>query len=261
MPKFYFYAGYNRVLNPETDIYISRIAKAKTALPNHFFSVGINWMLETTNAANTPVNHHFNEKFSKSNKNGLFFGIAPSTAFQIGSSNYNKELRPFLDVYSQSNIFPELSMGYHFTKLDFTTSLAFRSIKQNREAFRFSQEVNRRSFALEGYKFFGDYYGFVPFIGGGLSYENLALKEIDNGLEITNIFQNKIATVIAFGWDIRPSKAGNWWLLRTILRYTPNLNIEHLNKSLSIQHLEFNFIQFVIYPQRLKKHKNYGLYF
>ena len=77
-------------------------------------------------------------------------------------------------------------------------------------------------------------------------------------MEITNITQNKITSAITFGWDIRPSKKGDWWLLRTTLRYSPNLNIEYLNKNLSLQHLEFNFIQLVVYPQRLSKYKNYG---
>jgi outer membrane protein W len=258
LPSFYFYAGYNKVINPKIDIYVSRTDKAKTTLPNHYFNLGVNWMIETTSSANNKVNRHFNEEFSKSNHNGLFLGIGPSSAFQIGPSEYNNELRPFLDVKSQATTYPDLSIGYHFTKLDFITSLAFRPITQTRKAFNFSQKVNRKSLVLEVYKFIGDYHGFVPFIGGGMSYENLALKEVDNGVEITNIAQNKITPVITFGWDIRPSKKGDWWLLRTILRYSPNLNIDHLNKNLSLQHFEFNFIQLVVYPQRLSKYKKYG---
>jgi outer membrane protein W len=258
LPSLYFYAGYNKVINPEIAIYVSRTDKAKTTLPSHYFNLGINWMIETTSSANNKVNRHFNEEFSKSNHNGLFLGVGPSSAFQIGSSEYNNELRPFLDAKSQATTYPDLSVGYHFTKLDFITSLAFRPITQTRKAFNFSQKVNRKSLVLEVYKFIGDYHGFVPFIGGGLSYENLALKEVDNGVEITNITHNKITPVITFGWDIRPSKKGDWWLLRTILRYSPHLNIEHLNKNLSLQHLEFNFIQLVVYPQRLSKYKKYS---
>lgn len=259
LPNFYLYAGYNSVLNPETNIYISRTERAQTTVPNNFFNIGFNWMVESTNSANSPVNRYFNDEFSKSNKNGLFFGVGPSSAFQLGSSNYNDELRPFLDAKTQSKIFPELSLGYHFTKLDLITGIAFRSISQTREAFNFSQEINRTSFVLESYKFMGDYHGFVPFIGGGLGFENLTLTEVDNGTEITNITQNKLTPVITFGWDIRPSKKGDWWLLRTSLRYTPNLNINHLGKNLSLNQLEFNFIQFVMYPQRLKKYKKYKL--
>ncbi len=44
-------------------------------------------------------------------------------------------------------------------------------------------------------------------------------------------------------------------MLRTNLRYAPFLDIEHNSKVLSLQHLEFNFIQLVIYPQRRKLSK------
>lgn len=258
LPNFYFYAGYNKLINPDIDVYLSRTDVSRTNLPTHFFNVGMNWVIESTNSANNDVNRHFNEVFSKSNKNGFFVGIGPSSAFQIGSSEFNDELRPFLDAKAQSRIFPDLAVGYHFTKLDFITSFAFRPISQTREAFNFSQEVNRKSLVLEGFKFIGDYHGFVPFIGGGLSYENLSLKEVDNGLEITNITQHKVTPILTFGWDIRPSRKGDWWLLRTTLRYTPNLDISHLNKNLSLRHLEFNFIQFVVYPQRYLKYRKYG---
>jgi hypothetical protein len=44
-------------------------------------------------------------------------------------------------------------------------------------------------------------------------------------------------------------------ILRTNLRYFPILNFERQAKKLSLQHLEFNFIQFVLNPQRLKEIK------
>ena len=56
---------------------------------------------------------------------------------------------------------------------------------------------------------------------------------------------------IVFGWDIRPSEFGDWWILRTNLRYFPQLKINKGANYLSLQHLEFNFIQLVIYPQKL----------
>ena len=104
----------------------------------------------------------------------------------------------------------------------------------------------------------GDYHGFSPFIGGGVSYENLRLRETDFGTEITDLTQNKWTPMITFGWDIRPSRKGDFWLLRANLRYAPNLSIDHLDKALSLEHLEFNFIQFVLYPQRMAAFKKYG---
>ena len=45
----------------------------------------------------------------------------------------------------------------------------------------------------------------------------------------------------------------DWWILRTNLRYYPTLQLDLAEGALSQQHLEFNFIQLVVYPQRLQK--------
>ena len=112
------------------------------------------------------------------------------------------------------------------------------------------------SINLETYKFFGDYHGFVPYLGFGLSHENIKISESDNGTNTPNSTHNTFSPNIVFGWDIRPSVKGDWWILRTNLRYFPFLDFDRHGKKLSLQHLEFNFIQFIFYPQRLKKIKN-----
>ena len=58
---------------------------------------------------------------------------------------------------------------------------------------------------------------------------------------------------LVFGWDIRPSERGDWWVLRTNLRIPPQLELDHDDHTWSLQHLEFNFIQLVVYPQRWKR--------
>ena len=61
---------------------------------------------------------------------------------------------------------------------------------------------------------------------------------------------------LVFGWDIRPSERGDWWVLRTNLRIPPQLELDHDDHTWSLQHLEFNFIQLVVYPQRWKRAKD-----
>ena len=61
---------------------------------------------------------------------------------------------------------------------------------------------------------------------------------------------------LVFGWDIRPSERGDWWVLRTNLRIPPMLELDHDDHTWSLQHLEFNFIQLVVYPQRWKRAKD-----
>jgi len=255
LPNFYFFLGYNNVAASDTEIHLSRTTTTQTTFPKHFVNLGLNWMIESTASAQSPITQHFSDIFSQSNKDGLFFGIGPSAAFPILKSTYVEDLYPFLDNLSMPTTFPDIALGYHFTKQDLITALSFRPMVQRRKALDFEQKIRRNSLVLECYKFIGDYHGFVPFIGTGLSYENLTLTEQDEGVMITNINENKLTGLIVFGWDIRPGKKGDWWLLRTNLRYAPSLKLEHLDKVLSLQHLEFNFIQFVCYPQRLKKYK------
>ena len=257
-PNFYLYLGYNRLVNPDTEIYVARNQKVKTTLPSSFFNLGINWSIETTEYANKPVFSRMHEDFKSSLSKGIFFGVGPSSAFPTASSDYVSTYYPFLDQLQQPAIFPDLVLGYHFTKPDIITALSFRWIPQTRKADEFKLKVVRTSLLLEAYKFLGDYHGFVPYIGGGMSYESLTLAESDGGSELTNISQTKVVPILSTGWDIRPSRKGDFWILRTNVRYTPSLNLEHGGRKLNLEFIEFNFIQFIFYPQRFKEFKNYS---
>lgn len=256
LPNFYFTLEYGKVINPEFDVYLSRETVSKNKFPVNLFQIGLNYTIETTKNANTETNRKSNELFSSSNKWGLFLAAGPSSSFPLVSSSYITDLYPFLDNKSFPIIFPDLAIGYHFTKSDLITAISFRPITQRRSAFGFEQKISRKSVNLETYKFFGDYHGFVPYLGLGLSYEHIKIYESDNGIDIPTTTINTFSPNIVFGWDIRPSARGDWWILRTNLRYFPFLDVERQGMRLSLQHLEFNFIQFVFYPQRLKKIKN-----
>ena len=55
---------------------------------------------------------------------------------------------------------------------------------------------------------------------------------------------------VTFGWDIRPDRL-QAMILRTNLRYTPNLNVAVTGgRDVALDQVEFNFIQFVIFPRR-----------
>ena len=255
LPNFYFTIEYGRVITPEFDIHVSREKVSQNKLPVNLFQIGLNYTIETTKSASTESNRKANELFSSSNNWGFFLAAGPSSSFPLISSSYITDLYPFLDDKSFPTIFPDIAMGYHFTKSDLITAISFRPITQKRSAFGFEQKISRKSINLEAYKFFGDYHGFVPYLGLGLSHENIKISESDNGTNTPISTINKLSPNIVFGWDIRPSVKGDWWILRTNLRYFPSLDVERQGKKLSWQHLEFNFIQFVFYPQRLKKIK------
>jgi len=254
-PKVYAYLGYEFIPNNETNIFISRTQTATAAFPKGMVNFGINYSIEFTNGSYSPGIQQLDSLLRRKNTLGLFFGIGPSSAFPIQNSSYITNLYPFLDSRAMPNIFPEITAGYHFSKHDFVVSANFRPIRQKRDAFAFSQSLKRNSFGLEAYKFLFDYHGFAPFLGAGLLYEDIRLIEIDNGVNLTDDRIILTTPSLVFGWDIRPSRRADIWLLRTNLRYLPFLELEKNSKKISLQHLEFNFIQLVIYPQRIKKYK------
>lgn len=256
LENFYLTFDYGRVMNSSFTTYLSRATSGTDNFPKHLFQIGLNLTIETTANADTELNRKANALFSQSNKKGFFVGVGISSAFPTVSSNYITDNYPFLDDKSLPGIFPDITIGYHYTKNDIVTSLSYRPIRQERNAYGFKQQVKRNSLVAETYKFLGDYHGFAPYIGVGLGFENIEVNEVDNGFEITNYQENKISPAILLGWDIRPSEKGDWWVLRTNLRYSPFLNLDFDSKKLSLQHLEFNFIQFIFYPQRLKLTKD-----
>ena len=252
LPNFYFTLEYGRVLNPEFETYLSRDVQSTDLFPKNLFQVGLNYMIETTKSASTEINRNLNKEFSASNQHGLFFAAGPSSSFPIGTSSYVQDLYPFLDDKSFPIIFPDIALGYHFTKPDIITAFSMRPINQKRSAYDYEHQLSRQSIILETYKFLADYHGFVPYVGLGMGYEKLEFTETNSD----PVKKNQLSPAVVFGWDIRPSVKGDWWILRTNLRYYPFLKLHVENKSLSLQHMEFNFIQFVMYPQRFKIAKN-----
>ena len=252
LPNFYFTLEYGRVLNPEFETYLSRDVQSTDLFPKNLFQVGLNYMIETTKSASTEINRNLNKEFSASNQHGLFFAAGPSSSFPIGTSSYVQDLYPFLDDKSFPIIFPDIALGYHFTKPDIITAFSMRPINQKRSAYDYEHQLSRQSIILETYKYLADYHGFVPYVGLGMGYEKLEFTETNSD----PVKKNQLSPAVVFGWDIRPSVKGDWWILRTNLRYYPFLKLHVENKSLSLQHMEFNFIQFVMYPQRFKIAKN-----
>lgn len=251
-PKWYGYVTYSYVINPEVGIFLSRGASAMSSFPGHLIGFGINRMLETTAGAWSQPVQKLDSILSERNRFGFFAAVGPSAAFPTQKSEYLETYLAYLDQYSMPSVFPDVSVGYHFSKQDLIASLSFRPIRQIRRAYSFEQEVIRKAVSLEAYKFLGDYHGFAPFVGVGFGYEFLQLSEKDNGHSIASRNIEKWNPSLIFGWDIRPGKRADYFLLRTNLRYSPWLEIIHNSRAISLQYLEFNFIQLVVYPQRFK---------
>jgi hypothetical protein len=124
----------------------------------------------------------------------------------------------------------------------------WRRIRDASSGYDQQRSWSRQSVSVEAIKMVADYHGFVPFIGPGLSVNWLDFTETD-GDTLQTRSDTAITPEIVFGWDIRPTNA-ELFILRTNLRVAPLLALTEDNTDISFRVLEFNFIQFVFYPQR-----------
>ncbi|MEO0333796.1 MAG: hypothetical protein AAF223_19340, partial [Bacteroidota bacterium] len=191
------------------------------------------------------------DKLAAENRlNGFFVGVGMSSAFWIGESSYNEDTRPYVEKYSTS-LMPDFSIGYYLHKPDVNIAFGYRSYGSSTSAYGAAQVVRRRSFILEGTKFLFDYHGFVPFVGPAISYEDLSFRESFERQSVHRLSETQFSYGLTFGWDIRPNRLQSW-ILRTNLRWFPNLELAVDDRqSISFNNIEFNFIQLIIYPNRI----------
>ena len=147
---------------------------------------------------------------------------------------------------------PDFTLGYYFHNPDLNIGVAYRSYGTSVNTYGTEQFARRRSMALEATKYIGDYHGFAAFVGPAISYESLLFEETFENQQTQDLTDNKFAYGLTFGWDIRPNRLQTW-ILRTNLRWFPNLELDiDNNSSISFDNIEFNFIQFILYPGRIK---------
>jgi len=237
--------------------HISRNTAVDITTPPLYASVSYRYMLETTISAEKDWESGKTEKITKElaakkQLNGIHIGVGFSSAFWIGASSYNESERPYLEKYGIS-LMPDFTLGYYWHQPDLGLALAYRGYSTFTNAYGAIQQLNRKSLVLEATQFLLDYHGFVPFVGPAISYEQLSFKESFENQLTHDISENKLGYGLTFGWDIRPNRRMSW-ILRTNLRWFPNLNLEiEQDKNISFDNIEFNFIQLIVYPGRMGK--------
>lgn len=189
------------------------------------------------------------ERLARRKLNHLYLAVGPSSAFTLKASEYNAALRPQAGTHAPSVNMPEIAIGYQLQNWDTAFALNYRPIEQEQTAYGVTQRHQRHAIGLEGYKFLFDYQGFTPFLGAGIGREALSFSEVANGAAVTSVSETRWAPYLIVGWDIRPH-IGVPFLLRTNLRYAPALGLQVNGREVPYDHLEFNYIQLVFYPQR-----------
>lgn len=233
---------------------ISRNNVQQVITPPVYLNLSYRIMLETTLSAEKDWQSGKTEAITKQRAekgklNNFYFGIGISSAFWLGTSSYNKDLRPYIQDYGNSLLL-DVGCGYYLHQPDISLGLSYRAYTNSTNTYGANQTLKRKSFGAEFTKFLFDYHGFVPFVGPIVSVEKLSFHETFENAETQNLSKIKPACGLIFGWDIRPNRIQTW-ILRTNLRRYPKLELSLENgKAVSFANLEFNFIQLVVYPGR-----------
>lgn len=241
--------------NNQQEYHISRTDLVNVSTPPIYANIAYRFMIETTQSAEknweSGRTKAITDQLAAGNKlNDFYIGVGMSSAFWLGESSYNTSNRPYMKRLSTS-IMPDFTLGYYLNNQDINFAIGYRGYSMSSNTYGVVQFAQRRSFLIEATKYLFDYHGFVPFIGPVLSYERLQFIENYEGARIHNIAQGKIGYGATFGWDIRPNRLQSW-ILRTNLRWYPLLNLTVENdQHIAFSNLEFNFIQLIIYPQRM----------
>jgi outer membrane protein W len=185
----------------------------------------------------------------------FFIGIGPSLSFSLAKSDYNATQFPYLKQKITSTSYFDIAVGYHFNKANFFTAISYRNPIFETEGFGSKQTIKKTSVALEINKFLTDYSGFAPYIGLNVAYDKLNYEHNIDGIIKKQIFTNAIEPGITLGWDIVPGKTSEALILRTNLRWYPFSKFELDGEKFNFSQLEYNLIQLVFYPERLKLRK------
>jgi hypothetical protein len=249
--------GCNYHYDNQYSYYISTTENIPLTIPALSFTVDYKYFFDFSMSSarmekSGELERNFDLLKKKKKLSSLSIAAGPAYSFFTGTSSYNREIRPYLDDHQISKIYPDLGIGYYCYPLDATINLSWRFFNSKLSAYGTEQIIKRNSVAIEAFKFFGDYHGFVPFIGGIVSQENIHLRETDQGIEIIDASYTSVTPGIIVGWDIRPTRS-DWWSIRTNIRYFPLLQLGlPSGYQIDLQQIELNFLQMVLYPNRIR---------
>lgn len=237
------------------EYFITRADKASISMPSIAFWLGAKYVFDTTQPIEKTIQRGGLERLEKKYRqhgamNSFTVAIGPSYISSASPSPHNEALYPFLNPRNGVTI-ADVGIGYYFNDIDAHLNLAGRAMNSSQRALGLHQQLSRTSIGLEGYKYFFDYHGFVPFLGAGISFEALLAEQRDRNEELVRRSGTKWLPYFIAGWDIRPTNV-EWFVLRTNVRYTPNVTLTMPSgNDIRFPDLEINFIQLVINLNRL----------
>lgn len=251
-----FELGLSYNYNNDLSYYINKEDQVTVKVHPLWVNFSYKLLLETTLGAEkdwlTGSTQQKTEQLARRNKlNNFSIALGPSSTRFLAKSEHNTNTKPYLHHPEVEKFFWDVGIGYYLHNPDAHINLAYRNFSSSLSAYGSRQQISRTSVALEGFKFLFDYHGFVPFAGPLLSMENIDIIEHTGNAVTAHGGINSLKLGFIVGWDIRPTRV-QAWLLRTNIRYFPNLTVPMSSGyHYSVDQLELNFIQFVLYPERI----------
>ncbi len=183
------------------------------------------------------------------------WSLAAGLTANVVLGGYRFEGASFLPPRPSISLAPDLAIGYYFHRADLGVRLAYRPIRIGQQGHGYQWQLREHRLAAEGFKMLFDYHGFVPFVGLSLGALHQNYSTNDGERQIDKVSGWSPAAGLVFGWDIRPTNV-DWFILRTNLRLNAATGIKTTDLNLRSTQLEVNFIQMVVYPQRLTNLKH-----
>ena len=239
---------------------ISKTQKALVKTPYFGLQVGFMYAMDWSSSTSKEVSEEDLETWNsyptlskqgtgKEKFGDVFIGAGPSMSFSLKPSTHNKEDFPYLKDKMSSNSYFDIAIGYQFNRIGLFTAVSFRNPKFSTAGFGTTQKITKTSFVLEVNKLLFDYTGFTPYVGLNIGYDKLSYSITDQDITETSEFK-RFEPGVTFGWDIRPGKNQESFVLRTNLRWMPFSNFTVNSKKFEFNQLEYNLIQLVFFPER-----------
>ena len=229
---------------------IDRQTAGAFAIPQTAFWFGAKRRLETTNNAEMRA-RLAGESGGKALlrregvPGGAFIGIGPTAAWALTASTHNVPVSPRLPERDPNARAIDFAAGWHFKSARLSLALPYRRFTSRNEGFGLAQSRRRDAIGIEALRFIGDYTGFVPFVGAGVSGERYTVTEQNGSQTATRWSRAHLAPTVVVGWDIRPTRQDRI-VLRTNLRYTPGASLDIPARGrVQLPAFEFNFIQLI----------------
>lgn len=255
----HIHAGVQYIPSNERSFWLKDDQASRVAFPDLFLSVGLRGTFDGTLRNEKPMRSGETKRREDRYReygwlNSFTLMVAPSGGhFLLAPANQDVE-RASLPRHRGVFVM-EYGLGYQWHDADIHAGIYWRDYTSSSDSYSREQLIRRRALSFEVIRFLKNRGGFKPFIGPSISLERWAMGEfIGSDQQGPTLRTKNIHLGIIAGWDIVASPLETW-ILRTNLRWYPGQQIETFEGKQRVDQFEFNFIQLVLFPQRIVRFK------